>query len=49
VEVSTLHQPVVTFAADPNVVIGGPSRGDEIELKLKLGTRGTQETVIALA
>src|SRR6266436_6818850 len=48
VEVSTFDEPVVTFSADPNVVIGNRPRDGEIKLKLKLGMRRTQEPVIAL-
>jgi len=48
VEVSALDEPVVTVAADPDVVIGSRPRAGEIKLKLKLGTRRTQEPVIAL-
>src|SRR6266478_4381824 len=48
VEVSTFDEPVVTFAADPHVVIGNRPSTGEIKLKLKLGTRRTQEPVIAL-
>src|SRR5205807_8709088 len=48
VEVSTLDEPVVTFSADPHVVIGNRPCDGEIKLKLKLGMRRTQEPVIAL-
>src|SRR6202521_5196608 len=47
-EVSALQEPIVPFASDPNIVIGDRSRLSEIKLKLKLGTRRTQEPVIAL-
>ena len=48
-EVSALQQPLVTVAADPNVAIGRRARTDEIERKRKLGTRRTQEPVVALS
>src|SRR6202521_1535522 len=48
VEVSALDEPLVTVAADPNVVIGNRHRAGEIKLKLKLGTRRTQEPDITL-
>src|ERR1019366_5976935 len=49
VEVSALQEPLVAFATDPNVVVGSQFHAGDIKFKLKLGTRRTQEPVIALA